>query len=58
MNVLDSRFLRAGDTFAQRFTKPGSYHYSVGIQGSLAQPGHDAPYVVIVGKDAGASTSS
>jgi plastocyanin len=53
MNVLDSRFLRPGDTFAQRFTEPGIYRYNVGIQGSLAQPGHDAPFAVTVGDDAG-----
>ena len=55
MNVLDSRFLRPGDTFAQRFTKPGIYRYAVGVQGSLAQPGHDAPFTVTVGNDAGAA---
>ena len=53
MNVLDSRFLRPGDTFAQRFTKPGTYHYAVGIQGSLAAPGHDSPFVIIVDSSPG-----
>ena len=27
MNELDSRYLQPGDTFAQRFTKAGTYHY-------------------------------
>lgn len=53
MNVLDSRFLRPGDTYAQCFTNSGTYNYSVGVQGGLTQTGHDAPFVVIVGKDAG-----
>jgi plastocyanin len=48
MNTLDSRFLRLGDTFAQRFTMAGSYSYAVGIQGSLATSGHDAPFVIVV----------
>ena len=49
MNILDSRFLSPGDTYAQRFTHSGTYHYTVGIQGSLAQPGHDAPFAILVG---------
>ena len=55
MNILDSRYLRPGDTFAQRFTTPGSYQYAVGIQGSLAEPGHDSPFAIIVGDAAGAA---
>jgi plastocyanin len=58
MNVLDSRFLRPGDTFAQRFTAPGAYHYNIGVQGSLAQPGHDAPFELTVGDEAGAAPTT
>jgi plastocyanin len=55
MNELDSRFLRPGDTFAQRFTKAGTYHYNIGITGSLATAGHDAPFTLTVTAKAGAT---
>jgi plastocyanin len=55
MNELDSRYLAPGDTFAQRFTKAGTYHYSVGITGSLATAGHDAPFALTVAAKAGAA---
>jgi plastocyanin len=55
MNVLDSRYLRPGDTFAQRFTKAGTYRYSVGIAGSLATAGHDVPFTLTVTAKAGAT---
>jgi plastocyanin len=55
MNELDSRYLRPGDTFAQRFIKAGTYHYTVGIAGSLATAGHDAPFTLTVTAKAGAA---
>jgi len=55
MNELDSRYLRPGDTFAQRFTKAGTYHYNIGITGSLATAGHDAPFTLTVTAKAGAA---
>jgi hypothetical protein len=55
MNILDSRYLGPGDTFAQRFTTPGDYQYAVGIQGSLAVPGHDSPFTIAVSDTAGAA---
>lgn len=33
MNTLDSRFCRLGDTFAQRFTEPGTYAYDFNLPG-------------------------
>ena len=33
MNTLDSRFCRLGDTFAQRFSRPGLYNYDFNLPG-------------------------
>jgi len=54
MNSLDSRHLRVGDTFAQRFTTPGTYRYTVGVTGSLTDGG-DGSFTIKVGEDAGAA---
>ena len=43
MNSLDSRFLRYGDTFGQKFSQPGRYSYRFGLSafGQLAVAGRD-----------------
>src|SRR5215813_4469995 len=33
MNSLDSRFLHHGDTFAQKFSRPGRYNYGFNLPG-------------------------
>ena len=33
MNTLDSRFCRLGDTFAQKFSRPGLYNYDFNLPG-------------------------
>lgn len=58
MNSLDSRYLRLGDTFAQRFVPPGIYQYTVGVPGNLGDAGNDCPFVIKVTKDTGATSKT
>jgi plastocyanin len=52
MNSLDSRQLRLGDTFAQRFLTPGIYRYAVGVRGAFDDEQH-ARFVINVAEEAG-----
>lgn len=53
MNSLDSRYLRVGDTFAHRFTTPGTHRYALGAPGALGEPGHHAAFAISVAEEAG-----
>lgn len=53
MNDLDSRFLRLGDCYAQRLTKPGTYKYVLTPAGSGSPPLSGDTYAISVRPDKG-----
>src|SRR5438132_5562891 len=48
MNVLDSRFLRLGDCFAQKFSRPGNFKYIVTTGAGSCLPVGESPYTILV----------
>src|SRR6516162_7558235 len=48
MNDLDSRFLRLGDCFAQKFSWPGSYRYTVTTAAGACLPVSEGAYTILV----------
>jgi plastocyanin len=52
MNVLDSRFLRLGDCYAQKFSKPGTVHYAVTIGAGAGLPLDNDSYTIEVKRPA------
>jgi plastocyanin len=48
MNSLDSRFLRLGDCFAQKFSEPGTYRYIVTAGAGSCLPAAEGEYTVVV----------
>jgi plastocyanin len=62
MNSLDSRFLRLGDCFAQKFSKAGTYKYIVTAGAGSCLSAAEGEYTIVVtsakGKEKKASESS
>ena len=48
MNSLDSRFLRLGDCFAQKFSKAGTFKYIVTSGAGACLPAKDGEFTVVV----------
>jgi len=49
MDSFDSRALRYTDCYGQRFMRPGTYHYRLGVPGSRGFT-DDRPYAVTIGE--------
>jgi plastocyanin len=49
MNTLDSRFLRLGDCFAQKFSKAGTYRYIVTSGAGSCLSAEEGEYTIVVG---------
>jgi plastocyanin len=56
MNVLDSRFLRLGDCFAQKFSKAGSFKYVVTTAGGWCLPIGENAHTILVKPRPGGKT--
>jgi plastocyanin len=48
MNSLDSRYLKHGDTFAQKFSQPGRYSYSFNLAGLYPLDDADGRFIINV----------
>lgn len=48
MNDLDSRFLKLGDCFAQKFSRPGTYRYIVTTAAGACLPVREDTYTIVV----------
>lgn len=48
MSSLDSRFLRLGDCFAQKFSRPGTYKYIVTTGAGACLPASEGEYEIVV----------
>ena len=48
MNVLDSRFLRIGDSYSQKFSKPGRFKYAITYGGISCISVDEFIYTIIV----------